>query len=195
MSMRTNRPRTSKEVVAAQDATETARLERGDHFVDPSVMPSMGRCRLTRIVTARVTGVSSTSTMKVAATSRSSPVLRQRGEHANTSSHSSLVAFVSNENTSRRSRSQMSDIPRGTIFGRRVGHQPISEAEHFIRCPAYGGGSEQNPIHISHRSLGPRRSYNHGSHCWVRGPDGRYGRLRSGLSALARRNYNAAAGR
>ena len=32
----------------------------------------------------------------------------------------------------------MSDIPRGTIFGRRVGHQPISEAEHFIRCPACG---------------------------------------------------------
>jgi hypothetical protein len=33
----------------------------------------------------------------------------------------------------------MSDIPRGTIFGRRVGHQPKSEAENFIRCPACGG--------------------------------------------------------
>jgi hypothetical protein len=33
----------------------------------------------------------------------------------------------------------MSNIPRGTIFGRRVGHQPKSEAEHFIRCPPSGG--------------------------------------------------------
>jgi hypothetical protein len=45
----------------------------------------------------------------------------------------------------------MSDIPSGAIFGRRVGHQPKSEAEHFIRCPAYGEGSEKNPIHVSHR--------------------------------------------
>ena len=37
MSMRNTRPRTFKEVVAAQDPTEMARLERGDHFVDPSV--------------------------------------------------------------------------------------------------------------------------------------------------------------
>src|SRR4051812_50216189 len=35
--MRNTRPRTFKEVVAAQDLTEIARLERGDHFVDPSV--------------------------------------------------------------------------------------------------------------------------------------------------------------
>jgi hypothetical protein len=33
----------------------------------------------------------------------------------------------------------MTDIPRGTIFGRRVGDQPKSDAEHFIRCPACGG--------------------------------------------------------
>ena len=36
----------------------------------------------------------------------------------------------------------MSDIPRGTIFGRRVGDpQPQSEANHFIRCarPAMAG--------------------------------------------------------
>jgi hypothetical protein len=37
MSMRNNRPRTFKEVVAAQDPTKMARLERGDRFVDPSV--------------------------------------------------------------------------------------------------------------------------------------------------------------
>jgi hypothetical protein len=31
-------------------------------------------------------------------------------------------------------------IPRGTIFGRRVGDpQPQSEADHFVRCPACGG--------------------------------------------------------
>ena len=35
--MRSPRPRTFKEVVAAQDPTEMARLERGDRFVDPSV--------------------------------------------------------------------------------------------------------------------------------------------------------------
>ena len=35
--MRNTRPRTFNEVVAAQDPTEMARLERGDHFVDPSV--------------------------------------------------------------------------------------------------------------------------------------------------------------
>ena len=33
----------------------------------------------------------------------------------------------------------MSDIPHGTIFGRRVGNPPKSDAEHFIRCPACGG--------------------------------------------------------
>ena len=33
----------------------------------------------------------------------------------------------------------MSDIPRGTIFGRRVGNPPKSDAEHFVRCPACGG--------------------------------------------------------
>ena len=33
----------------------------------------------------------------------------------------------------------MSEIPRGTIFGRRVGDPPKSEAEHFIRCPACDG--------------------------------------------------------
>jgi hypothetical protein len=37
MSMRNTRPRTFKEVVAAQDPRVMARLERGDHFVDPSV--------------------------------------------------------------------------------------------------------------------------------------------------------------
>ena len=33
----------------------------------------------------------------------------------------------------------MSDIPRGTIFGRQAGNPPKSDAEHFIRCPASGG--------------------------------------------------------
>src|SRR6478736_9903151 len=35
--MRNTRPRTFKEVVAAKDPAEMARLERGDRFVDPSV--------------------------------------------------------------------------------------------------------------------------------------------------------------
>ena len=35
--MRSPRPRTFEEVVAAQDPTEMARLERGEHFTDPSV--------------------------------------------------------------------------------------------------------------------------------------------------------------
>jgi hypothetical protein len=30
-------------------------------------------------------------------------------------------------------------IPRGTIFGRRVGNPPKSDAGHFIRCPACDG--------------------------------------------------------
>jgi hypothetical protein len=77
--------------------------------------------------------------MTGAATLRSLPALQPRGERATISSHSSLVAFVSNENPFHSSRSQMSDIPRGTIFGRRVGDPPKSEAEHFIRCPACGG--------------------------------------------------------
>ena len=33
----------------------------------------------------------------------------------------------------------MSDIPRGTIFGKRVGNPPKGDAEHFIRCPACDG--------------------------------------------------------
>ncbi len=30
-------------------------------------------------------------------------------------------------------------IPRGTVIGKRVGVQPIDEAEHFFRCEACGG--------------------------------------------------------
>src|SRR3954451_7000970 len=37
MPMSNTRPRTFEEVVAAQDPAETARLERGDRFVDLSV--------------------------------------------------------------------------------------------------------------------------------------------------------------
>ena len=41
MPMRSPKPRTFEEVVAAQDPTEMARRERGDCFVDPSVNASM----------------------------------------------------------------------------------------------------------------------------------------------------------
>jgi hypothetical protein len=37
LPMRAPRPRAFEEVVAAQDPTEMARLERGEHFTDPSV--------------------------------------------------------------------------------------------------------------------------------------------------------------
>ena len=40
--MRSPRPRRFEEVVAAQDPTEKARLERGEHFTDPSVSPFHG---------------------------------------------------------------------------------------------------------------------------------------------------------
>jgi hypothetical protein len=33
----------------------------------------------------------------------------------------------------------MTDIPRGTYIGKRIGDPPADEAEHFIRCPACGG--------------------------------------------------------
>jgi hypothetical protein len=40
--MRGSRPRTFEDVVAAQDPTEMAHLERGEHFTDPSVSPFHG---------------------------------------------------------------------------------------------------------------------------------------------------------
>ena len=40
----------------------------------------------------------------------------------------------------------MSEIPRGAIFGRRVGDPPKSEAEHFIRCPARGGWIDRRDL-------------------------------------------------
>jgi hypothetical protein len=30
-------------------------------------------------------------------------------------------------------------IPRGKYLGERVGDPPAGEAEHFLRCPAFGG--------------------------------------------------------
>ena len=36
----------------------------------------------------------------------------------------------------------MSDIPRGTIFGRRVGNPPENDAEHFNHCPACDGSMD-----------------------------------------------------
>ena len=34
----------------------------------------------------------------------------------------------------------MIELPRGTYLGKRLGDPPVSEAGHFIRCPACGGG-------------------------------------------------------
>src|SRR3954466_5001700 len=91
--MRNTRPRTFKEVVAAQDPTEMARLERGDRFVDPSVNAFHGEVSVNEDRFGTGSGVSSTSTMMEAATLRSSPVLQPRGGRATISSHSSLVVL------------------------------------------------------------------------------------------------------
>ena len=128
-----------QEVVAAQDPTEMARLERVISLSIPRSMPSMGKFRSTRIASARASGVSSISTMTGAATLRSSPVLQPRGVRGTISAHSSLVVLVSNENPSRSNCSRMPDFPRSTIFGRRVGDPQKEESDHFIRCPACGG--------------------------------------------------------
>jgi hypothetical protein len=66
--MRSPRPRTFGEVVAAQAPEEMVRLQRGEHFTDPSVTFSTVRCQLTKIATARVTGVLSILTMTAVAT-------------------------------------------------------------------------------------------------------------------------------
>jgi hypothetical protein len=66
--MRSPRPRTFEEVVAAQAPEEMARLQRGEHFTDPSVSLFHGGCQLTKIATARVSGVLSILTMTVVAT-------------------------------------------------------------------------------------------------------------------------------
>ena len=95
--MRNTRPRTFKEVVAAQDPTEMARLERGDRFVDPSVNAFHGEVSVNEIASAWASGVSSISMMTGAATLRSSPVLQPRGERATITTHSSLVVLASNE--------------------------------------------------------------------------------------------------
>jgi|SRR3954469_8813115 hypothetical protein len=42
LTMRSPGPRSFEDVVAAQDPTEKARLDRGDHFIDPSVSPFHG---------------------------------------------------------------------------------------------------------------------------------------------------------
>jgi hypothetical protein len=143
--MRSTRPRTIKEVVAVREPLDIARLESGDRSSIPPSMPSMRRCRLTRIAPARVSGVSSISTMTGAATSRSSPVLLPRGERATISSHSSLVVLASNENPSHSSLlRKMSDTPRGTIFGRRVevspggrglAFHPLPDLRRLVRLP------------------------------------------------------------
>jgi hypothetical protein len=67
--MRNTRPRTFKEVMASQDPTEMARLARGDRFVDPSVNAFHGEVSVNEdVAPARVSGVSSISTMTGAAT-------------------------------------------------------------------------------------------------------------------------------
>ena len=40
----------------------------------------------------------------------------------------------------------MIDIPCGKYIGRRVGDQSKDEADHFIRCPACGGGVDSRGL-------------------------------------------------
>src|SRR3954466_15181339 len=136
--MSNTRPRTFKEVVAAQDPTEMARLKRGDRFVDPSVNAFHGEVSVNedRFGTGewRVEYFDDDGGCYITIFAGPAAERRARDYY-----NSSLVVLASNETPSRSSRSRMSDIPRGTIFGRRVGDQPKSDAEHFIRCRACGG--------------------------------------------------------
>jgi hypothetical protein len=117
MPMRSARPRTFKEVVAAQDPTEMARLARGDRFVDPSVNAFHGEVSVNEDRFGTGEWRVEYFDMMAAATLRSSPVLQPRGGRATISTHSNLVALVSKENPSHSGRSRMPEIPRGAIFG------------------------------------------------------------------------------
>jgi hypothetical protein len=43
-------------------------------------------------------------------------------------------------------------IPRGTVIRKRVGVQPIDEAEHFFKCEACGGGIDMRDLGRDPRS-------------------------------------------
>ena len=137
--MRNTRPRTFKEVVAAQDPTEMARLERGDRFVDPSVNAFHGEVSVNedRFGTGEWCVEYFDDDGGCYVTIFGGPAAERRARDYYNSLKSGVL--VSQENPSHSSRSRMPDIPRGTIFGRRVGDQPKGDTEHFIRCPACSG--------------------------------------------------------
>ena len=61
----------------------------------------------------------------------------------------------------------MPDIPRGTIFGRRVGKPPKSDAEHFIRCPTCGGWIDCRDAHLfDHEGPLPHPSQGQPQNVW-----------------------------
>lgn len=47
------------------------------------------------------------------------------------------------------------DIPRGKYMGKRVGKQPASEAEHFIKCEECGGWIDCRDLGIVFAHEGP----------------------------------------
>ena len=101
-----------------------AHLERGDRFVDPSVNAFHGEVSVNedRFGTGewRVEYFDDDGGCYITIFAGPGP----RGGRATISTHSRLVVLVSNENPSRSSLSRMSEIPRGAIFGRRVGDPP-----------------------------------------------------------------------
>jgi hypothetical protein len=95
--MRNTRPRTFEEVVAAQDPTEMARLERGDRFVDPSVNAFHGEVSVNEDRFGTGEWRVEYLTMTGAATLRFSPVVRPRGVRAIISSLKSGRLIIQRE--------------------------------------------------------------------------------------------------
>jgi hypothetical protein len=88
------RPRTFKEVVAAEDAAERARRVKGESFEDVTVSSSYHReVSVQEVATAQGSGVSSISTRTAAATSPYLPVLKLRSGRAIISRRSDLDAY------------------------------------------------------------------------------------------------------
>jgi hypothetical protein len=89
-----DKPRSFKEVVAAQDPAERARMENGETFNDVMVRsPFHQECASTRTATAPESGAWNTSMTTVAAMSRCLPALKPRGGRATISTRLNLVGY------------------------------------------------------------------------------------------------------
>ena len=149
----TPRPGTFKEVVAAEDPAERARIEKSEHFDDVTeAIRFTGGSPFSKTAMAPGSGASSISTWMAAATSQCSPALKPRGVHATISMRLNLDGYgpaeTKGETPDSHSLADEMMIPRGKYIGRRLGAPPKDEPEHFMRCPACGGW-------IDCRDLGP----------------------------------------